>query len=404
MTVPTPRPRGCRGLRELIFAAAVVGCGTGSDVTAGMPSDTVTASLVAMIGSVDGSPEDLFGDVTSIAVGPNGVVCIADRIGSTVRAWDPAGRFLGTIGSEGPGPGEFRFPNDLAFDAAGRLYVRDYTRISVFEQGPDHDIPDVLVWTVPRSGVPSLWSARGRVVDQIYYDARYVFRNGERTAFYYEGYDSTGATGDTLRVPSVPNSQHLARASYPISDRVAPNLDGVSRAPFEPAASWDLTSRASILASTGDDDEVVEFAASGDTVRVLRAAYERRRVPAGELRDSTRAFRARIDSIPVPLDRVRGMSDAARSGNVPTFVPSVIALHIDEEGDIWLRRWPPSDGKNRTVFDVFDDSGHARRTVAIPGDLMLDPPPFVSSGLVAGVVADPATAVERIAVYRIPGR
>ena len=193
-----------------LLTLAVLGCGNGPERAGGAAAaDTVVAELLARVGEVDGVPEYIFGDVSSVAVGPSGIVCVADRLGSTVRAYDLSGRFLGTIGGEGQGPGEFQFPNDLTFDAAGRLYVRDYSRISVFTQAADHAIPDSLVRTISLSGVSNPWSARGRIVGASYYYPNYLFRNGERLRYFYLAYDSAGATGDTVQVPPLPNLGNL---------------------------------------------------------------------------------------------------------------------------------------------------------------------------------------------------
>ena len=121
----------------LVFACVALGCGEGSDAPARRagPPDTVFTEPLVVIGEVDGAPEYLFGNVASVAAGPNGTIYVADQIGSTVRAYDLSGRFLGTVGSEGQGPGEFDFPNDITFDPTGRLYVRDWSRITVFGPG-----------------------------------------------------------------------------------------------------------------------------------------------------------------------------------------------------------------------------------------------------------------------------
>jgi hypothetical protein len=127
-------------------------------------------------------------------------------------------------------------------------------------------------------------------------------------------------------------------------------------------------------------------------------------VDRSEYEDSLEAFQSRIDSIPVPFDQIRGMSAAARSGRLPTTLPAALALHVDDHGDIWIRRWPQRGRRDHSVFDVIMTRDGSVHTVVVGADLQLDPPPFVSSQFIAGVVVDPATGVERVAVYRVPGR
>jgi 6-bladed beta-propeller len=362
------------------------------------PVDTTAAELLTSIGRVAGAPEYLLGTVTSVVVGPGMTIYIADRQGSTVRAYDNTGEFLGTVGSAGEGPGEFQVPNDLAMDTAGRLWVRDYTRISVFARPADHAMADSLVRTIRLAGVSIPWSARGRLTNNSYFYPKYLFRNGERVRYYYERYDSTGATGDTLQIPPLPNLDDLGRANYPISAGTGRNLMGVNRAPFEPMAVWDLTPEGMLVTSSGDQNTVVEWGSRSDTVRLFELGGVAQAVPGDEFGDSARAFRARVDSIPVSLDRVRGMSDAARNGRLPRSLPFILALQVGDDGAIWLRRWPSTPG-NPTVFDVLDRSGRPVRTVIVRADLQLDPAPFISSEAIAGVVIDPDTGVERVVMY-----
>ena len=56
-----------------------------------------------------------------------------------------------------------------------------------------------------------------------------------------------------------------------------------------------------------------------------------------------------------------------------------------------------------TVFDVFDSAGEPLRQVVVPAALKSIPAPWLSADWVAGVVVDPMTGVERIAVFRLAG-
>jgi hypothetical protein len=174
-------------------------------------------------------------------------------------------------------------------------------------------------------------------------------------------------------------------------------VNGVNRAPFEPGASWDITADGRLYTSRGDRYELVEWAANGDTARVIEAALDPRPVPTAERGDSGRAFRQRLDSVPVPLDDMLRMSEAARSGTLPVVLPEILAVHTASSGRVWLRRWPPEGGQ--TAFDVVEPEAGPVRHVVVSADLVVDPPPYVSQEFVVGVVRDPATELERVAVF-----
>jgi hypothetical protein len=393
--------------KQLYFALTVIvagGCAQGSDdgVPLGLPSDTLWAEGLTVIGDVDGAPEYLFGDVASVAVGPNQIIYVADHIGATVRAYNLKGEFLGTIGSEGDGPNEFRFPHDLTFDAAGRLYVRQRYRVTVFgPSGSGEQLRDLPIRTIPLQR-PALESARAKVLEEHYYSPSYYYFMFVRHRYFYEILDSTGATGDTLPVPGIPNPEVFSRATYSVGDGSSRMpVDGLNSAPFEPRPSWDISPQGDVLMTLGAKYEVFAIDPSGDTVSIINVETEPQPVPPDELRDSTRAFRLRVDSLPVPLGQMFGVSEVAESGRLPGTLPEVTALQVlAPSGNIWVTRWP-TDGQ--TIFDVFDAAGLPLRTVRVPATLVAGVPPYLSSTLILGVVRDPMTGVERVAAFSLDG-
>ncbi len=388
----------------LLLLVAVGGCASESTLAErSLPADTVEAELVARIGALAGPPEYLFGNVSGVAVGANGTVYVADRIGATVRAYDRSGRFLATMGKAGEGPGEFRYPNDITLDPSGLVYVRDMTRLTVFapvsRQGGDIRV----VRTTPLGSINGF--GRGRADGRLYYHLAYVwvFRTGERAGYFYEVVDSAGPTGDTVAVPALANLKNTAQASYLVSDEGGLNLRGVNRAPFEPLASWDITVEGTIVATPGDRYRVTEWSAEGDSSTIIDLPVSSRPVPAEAARDSGFAFRARLDSIPVPLAQVRGMSDMARSGRLPDVLPAIMGIRVDLRGRIWLRRWPPPGQEDgATYFDVFDASGEPLRTVMLKALLVADTAPFMTDDYIVGVVRDPATDTQSVMLFRMP--
>jgi hypothetical protein len=394
---------GTRVTRWIYALLAAAGCGGESDVPAGATAsgDTVVAVQLSLIGELDGPEEYLFGDVTSVAIGPTDIVYVADRIGATIRAYDVSGRFLGTVGSEGDGPGEFQRPNDLAFDPEGRLFVRDAHRITVLSRRESSGLADSVVRTSSLTGYANLSSTRARTDGDLYYYPGYLFWDGEPDRYFYQVFDAAGATGDTVRVPPLPNLEFLGSASFRTSARGGRLLRGVNRAPFEPTASWDIKPDGSLITSPGDRYEIVELSPVGDTVRFVEVELPPRPVPQSEARDSARAFRARLDSLPVPLARVVGMSEAARTATLPEVLPEVLAVHVAPDESIWLQRWPPPGSGDQTLFDVIGREGAVLHTVVVPTLILQDPPPFVSAEFVVGVVRDPETEVDRVAVFRV---
>lgn len=376
----------------------VSGCAAGDEPTAvpGLPSDTLSAEALVIIGELDGPSEYLFGDVASVGVGPDSVVYVADGLGSNVRAYGLDGRFLATIAMEGDGPGELRFPNDLSFDPQGLLYVRQRYRLTVFGPRPGGQLRDSVLRTVHLER-PTLEGARAKTNGEFFYSPSYYYFMFVRHRYFYEVLDADGPTGDTIPVPAVPVPEVLGRANYPIEGGGMP-VEGVNLAPFEPRPHWDVTPDGRVLMTSGADYEVFEILPGGDTLRIIDIDTAPLSVPSEERRDSTMAFLERLDSIPVPLSEMRGMSDLARNRELPNVLPAIARLHVDATGRIWVQRWPVAGA---SLFDVFDQEGTPLFTVRLPSVLLIATPPYLTDRLVAGVVQDPGTKVERIAVFFI---
>jgi DNA-binding beta-propeller fold protein YncE len=84
-----------------------------------------------------GTDSTHFDQPTDVAVAPDGEVFVSDGYGNNrIARFDTLGRFLGSFGTEGSGPGEFRLPHALIFDARGRLYVADRSnaRVQIFDR------------------------------------------------------------------------------------------------------------------------------------------------------------------------------------------------------------------------------------------------------------------------------
>jgi sugar lactone lactonase YvrE len=69
---------------------------------------------------------------------------VADALAHRIDIYDLKGRQLTWFGEHGYGPGQFNFPNDIALDAGGRIYITD------------RDNNQVQVWGWPKAALPPL--------------------------------------------------------------------------------------------------------------------------------------------------------------------------------------------------------------------------------------------------------
>jgi predicted nucleic acid-binding protein len=68
---------------------------------------------------------DSSGVPRGIAIDPKERVYVADALAHTIGVYDLKGQSLTRFGSRGYGPGQFNYPNDVALDKQGRIYISD---------------------------------------------------------------------------------------------------------------------------------------------------------------------------------------------------------------------------------------------------------------------------------------
>lgn len=123
--------------------AANVPAGTASTGEAGPADWNVPVNWT--VGGPNAAGPAVFGAFDLLlSVGPEGLVYVVDVSSREVRVFDEVGQFVRQFGREGQGPGEFSFPSAIGFDAQGRLWVRDQSRYSIF------DDVGTLQETIPR--------------------------------------------------------------------------------------------------------------------------------------------------------------------------------------------------------------------------------------------------------------
>lgn len=359
------------------------------------------AEVTGTVGTVDGPEESLFGDVTSVAADAEGRIYVADRLGSSIRAFGAEGSFLGWVGREGDGPGEFQWPNDIFVAPDSTLYIRDANRITRLAASNGSALPDSVMETWPLPGYANLDSRRGRLAGGTYFYPQYSFRRDEPPRFFYLKFGPEGFQGDTLHVPQMENMGANQSAFYRTGPGGGRMVDGLNAAPFSPRATWDVTSHGTLLASEGGEYLLQEFAEEDGRLRTISGPdRSRRAIPEGERRDSLQALTARIDSLPVPLEEVVNVAPEVLRGEVPDTLPSVLSVHWGEGERIWVQRWPPEGQGDKRVFDVLSYDGSYVATVVIPVPLLNEPPPFFGATSMVGVVQDSDTDIHTVVVGR----
>lgn len=88
------------------------------------------------IGVAEGDENYMFGSSVQATADEKGGIYVLDWGRKRIQKYDPAGKFLFSIGRKGQGPGEFGNLWEMRFDAKGRIYITDIAnkKISFFDK------------------------------------------------------------------------------------------------------------------------------------------------------------------------------------------------------------------------------------------------------------------------------
>ncbi len=147
----------------IVLVSTVViipGCGndaepeTPVDTSSKEAVDTLMIAITDTIGVEMGDSSYVFGMLMEVAHGADGNIIALDMNRACLSVYSPDGEFISSIGSPGPGPGEFLIPIGFAVMADGGVAVTDAVarNISFFDaEGVFQDVMDGFFPTPPMS-------------------------------------------------------------------------------------------------------------------------------------------------------------------------------------------------------------------------------------------------------------
>jgi DNA-binding beta-propeller fold protein YncE len=127
--------------------------------TSGQPSDTGATSIDYRTIQRAGPP---FHYPTNVALGSAGEIYVSDGYGNAcVHKFAPSGMLLHSWGEPGAGPGQFHVPHGIAVDARGNVWVADRENSRLQKFSPEGDF--LIEWTGIARPCDLAFDAAGRV-------------------------------------------------------------------------------------------------------------------------------------------------------------------------------------------------------------------------------------------------
>jgi len=323
------------------------------------------------IGGREEGPESFYRVAPElVAVGPRGNIHVLDPIRRRIVSFSPEGVYLGSVGSEGDGPAEFRAPFAFALTEEGDFIVADRARNGLARLGPageprssiQVDAPifgasraaiagvtpvfTMFQWTGPSAGVESLhWGSSARQLAAVHLDQP--------------------DTGPFTTCPG-------AWVGLPFLDR---------------GLLWAASGQGVVVSATHEYE--IRVLDRGELRVVIQRDVERQPATASAVAHHVgQMFEARTGrgTCTVPVE------EAIRTKGYLEEVPAIMALARSPAGQIWVRRGslPVADGP----VAVFEGDGTPLGTLP-PGAPF--PIAFIPGGIVSS--EEDEFGVQRLVVY-----
>ncbi len=355
--------------------------------TTGGTDSSGTHTLVeeVAIGELDATQEEYsFGGINELESSLDGKIYVFDRQVPALRQYDPAGKFVQTIGRKGKGPGEYEQANGVAVHRDGRVVLWDAGTAHINVYGPDGTF--ISAWPMPggagfyTSGAVFMDTAgntyaRTRIADPPKQNAP-----GSPRMFGMTGlvkWDRDGRIVDSL----MPPAQTVEPQSLIATQKGGTSMTFV---PYSPRHMW-AWSPLGYFVSAQTDRYAVLISQPGGTVR--RIERETKQVPLDG--DERAYYEERVTA------QMRSTDPTWRwSGpSIPGDKGAITSISLADDGRIWVAvaragervpqdelppgpsvrvgvgdapKMPPIRWRDPAVYDVFDPSGEYLGRVAAP--------------------------------------
>lgn len=328
------------------------------------------------LGGKETEPESFYSlNRSTVAVGPDGAVFVLDTDAKRVVVFDSTGTLLRTMGGDGGGPGEMRFPIALALLPDGSVGVFDIGKRGFVRFGTDGRILDEMPVTFGYGGDP-IHTVRGQLVTAV--------SNLDRDRSLLIDAVIAIAGDDTTRIVTVerPAGGVVTLASCGMQFNGMPPI-------FAPSLRWSPDGDGLFVAT--DAAYAISLYRDGRLSRIIRRELEP--VVATEA-----AARAQVG------DRMRVMAgggvrtcdtdEVVEQRGFADVIPIIAALAKGPDGTLWVRR--AGGPGNPQPVDVFDAAG------TYLGSLPPDAPfPVAVLGDRMAAIETDDMDVDRLVMYRV---
>jgi hypothetical protein len=294
-----------------------------------------------------------FADLRDLVVLKDGSLWTLDFKEQSIRRYDARGRFVGTTGRAGAGPGEMRDANGLLVHGDGTVWINDPQngRLTVF--GADGRF--LRQHTLSIFGFGYRWDSWFDHTAQEVIDPTIV-RVGDDFARVWRRVGAAGEDRGTVATPACARLSQTKPATF--TGWTAKGPGGASGAyPFTTGGGVAASGRGAVWCASPDAPQASLVRIGGNDT-IARSALRLPQIPVTS--DERTEAIAQLRKL---LERFATNDfDASR---IPSSKPAIGALWVDDDGRLWIMH-SQAYKTRRTTYDVHDDTGAHLGRVAVP--------------------------------------
>lgn len=369
----------------ILLAILSVACGGGrEDAARAAPGiagpDTLVLAMKDTIGLEMGDSAYVFGMILEAGHGTGGEIVVLDMQRSCLSIYSPEGDFLRSVGSPGPGPGEFQVPINFAVMSDGGFAVADAMAGNISFFGPDGEYTRMMDGFFPMPPMSIEGGPDGSLVGQ---SMAMVMTDREMHSSMEICRWSDSTEADLVYF-STPIDLDLHGGGRATTARRGPQVDFA----VGPEGSVFIAELSDTLFSVrGYSPDGEEFLFIEETVE--RTPLTQEEIDAGSL------------SLSITVTDGEASSDMERVHDVYPWRNVIESIGVDGEGRIWVEM----GNTDRPFFRVYDNSGELLFLAVT--DFPFTPvtrPSFTVDG--SGILACDRDPMDypKVYTFRMPGR
>lgn len=266
------------------------------------------------------SEEDMFSEITSVAVDNDGYIYILDRKEKKVKVFDSKGKFVRKFGEQGQGPGEMNMPIFVQITPNNELVVEDAVNRKLMFFSLEGEFLESLSTAKAAGLVAILIDSKGNLIGQAVVPAE---KKLIREVKKYDKDLNPLFTIDSLDFTSL--------------------IEGKIN-PYRLGSYYVLGREDNIIYGYPEEYEIRIFNPEGKLIRKILKEYD----PVKITKEDQEEFMARLPAQAAAIkDRIE----------FPKSFPAYQSFSRDDKGRIFVRTFEKGKKEREYFFDVFDEEG-----------------------------------------------